>query len=422
MRIIIINDSKGYMAELRRMFADFDPHVEVTEYDPEQVGRPGHGFDWGLYDLLIIEDRLGGTESGLAWLAVFSLDSELPPTIMLADENDVFVASKVEEMPTTAYVIKSQLTGATLPRILNLLGVTEHRDGKPDPLDGSRYEQDRQIFGNLSSHEGAIENGYKFVRLIGQGAHSRVYLAERLEDQLTLVLKIMDLQSIDDPSVTKRFAQEAALLAEIESPYVVKFYDHDFTTKYGYIAVEFFTRGDLKQRIEHGIDTGEALLYALNIAFGLEAIHLRNIVHRDLKPGNIMFRSDDSLALADFGISKHLGGSWDLTKTGSILGTLNYLSPEQGLGHKVDQRTDLYGLGIILFEMLTGEKAFRASSPGALVYQHLYADVPALPKHLAQYQSIVDHLLAKDPADRYQSASELVANLQPFCTGLQARR
>ncbi|HJP36452.1 MAG TPA: serine/threonine-protein kinase, partial [Gammaproteobacteria bacterium] len=158
--------------------------------------------------------------------------------------------------------------------------------------------------------------------------------------------------------------------------------------------------------------------YALNIAFGLEAIHTRNIVHRDLKPGNIMFRSDDSLALADFVISKHLGGSWDLTKTGSILGTLNYLSPEQGLGQDVDQRTDLYGLGMILFEMLTGEKAFRASSPGALVYQHLYADVPTLPEFLSQYQPIVDQLLAKDPKDRYQSASELVANLQPLCAGL----
>jgi serine/threonine protein kinase len=114
---------------------------------------------------------------------------------------------------------------------------------------------------------------------------------------------------------------------------------------------------------------------------------MRYIVHRDLKPGNIMFRSDDSLALADFGISKHLGGSWDLTKTGSILGTLNYLSPEQGLGKVVDQRTDLYGLGMTLFEMLTGEKAFHASSPGALVYQHLYADVPTLPAHYKQVSS-----------------------------------
>ena len=415
---IIINDSKADMIALRRLFAAFDPTVEVSEHDPEQVGRPERGFRWNLYDLLVIKDQLGGTESGLAWLALFSLETELPPTIMLAAKDDMFVASKVAEMPAAAYVIESEFNSDTLPGILQSLGVYPRLAGKSDPLEGSLYERDKKIFGDLATYEGEVENGYKFVRLIGQGAHSRVYLAERLEDKLTLVLKIMDLQSIDDATVTQRFAHEAALLSEIDSPYVVKFYGHDFTPKYGYIAVEFFTRGDLKQRIENGVSLEEALLYTINIAYGLEAIHTRNIVHRDLKPGNIMFRSDDSLALADFGISKHLGGSWDLTKTGSILGTLNYLSPEQGLGKKVDQRTDLYGLGMIMFEMLTGEKAYHASSPGALVYQHLYADVPTLPEHLAKFQSIVGHLLAKDPADRYQSASELVVNLQPHCAGL----
>jgi tRNA A-37 threonylcarbamoyl transferase component Bud32 len=418
MRIIIINDSKEQSAVLRRQFANYDPQVKVTEYDPEQHGQPDIGFDWNLYDLLVIRERLGGEESGLAWLAVFSLDTKLPPTLMLADENDLYVASKVSEMPSCAYVVSSQFSDESLPGILKSLGVSERRGTKYDPLDGSRYKQDKRIFGDLSNREGSVENGYKFVRLIGQGAHSRVYLAERLEDNINLVLKIMDLKSVDDDSVVQRFAHEAAMLAEIDSPYVVKFYGHDFTPSYGYIAVEFFTRGDLKHRIENGVATEEALLYALNIAFGLEVIHKRNIVHRDLKPGNIMFRSDDSLALADFGISKHLGGSLDLTKTGSILGTLNYLSPEQGLGNPVDQRTDLYGLGMILYEMLTGEKAFHASSAGALVYKHLYADVPTLPAHLAPYQAIVDRLLAKDPADRYSNASELVAQLHPFCTGL----
>ncbi|NNM01269.1 MAG: serine/threonine protein kinase, partial [Gammaproteobacteria bacterium] len=148
-----------------------------------------------------------------------------------------------------------------------------------------------------------------------------------------------------------------------------------------------------------------------NIAYGLEAIHAQNIVHRDLKPANIMFRSDDSLAIADFGISKHLGGQWDLTKTGSILGTLHYLSPEQGLGNDVDQRTDLYGLGMIFYELLTGEKAFQGGSPGALVYQHLYADIPKLPRHLAEYQMVLNRLLAKEPGERYANANEFILHL-----------
>ena len=418
MRVIIIDDSKEYMATLRHILASCMPSVEVTEFDVTQGDKPDADFDWSLYDLLLIEDRLGGSESGLAWLAVLSINAELPPTLLLTEEKDAFVESKVEELEHTAYVLKKDLTTDSLKELLAAVGIAGTSLSELNTIQSSKFEHDRGIVDKFMLIEGNTsvdEDSYKFVRLIGQGAHSRVYLAERLEDKQTVVLKVIDLQSVDDETVAKRFAREAELLSEIDSPYVVKFFGHGFKPNYGYIAIEFFTRGDLKHRIENGVSQEEALLYALNIGFGLEAIHSKNIVHRDLKPGNIMFRSDDSLALADFGISKHLGGSWDLTKTGSILGTLNYLSPEQGLGHDVDHRTDLYGLGIILFEMLAGEKAFQASTPGALVYQHLYADVPALPEKVAEFQPIVEKLLAKDPNDRFANASEFVATIQPYC-------
>ena len=418
MRVIIINDSKEYMANLRHMLASCIPSVEVSEFDVTQGDKPGVDFDWSLYDLLIIADRLGDTESGLAWLAVMSINADLPPTLLLSEQKDPFVESKAEELENTAYVLKEDLAADSLKDLLATIGIAGTRLSELNTIQSYKFEHDRGIVDNFLVIEGNTatdEDSYKFVRLIGQGAHSRVYLAERLEDKTTLVLKVIDLKSIDDETVAQRFAKEAELLAEIDSPYVVKFYGHGFKPNYGYIAIEFFTRGDLKHRIENGVSREEALLYALNIGFGLEVIHSKNIVHRDLKPGNIMFRSDDSLALADFGISKHLGGSWDLTKTGSILGTLNYLSPEQGLGHDVDHRTDLYGLGIILFEMLAGEKAFQASTPGALVYQHLYADVPKLPQPVAEFQPIVDKLLAKDPNERFATASEFVKTIQPYC-------
>jgi serine/threonine protein kinase len=296
-----------------------------------------------------------------------------------------------------------------LSRTLSELGVSLSAR-RPGNLANLVFNSDREVMRKLAqSDPGAGGDGYKFVRLIGQGSQSRVYLAERLDDHQTLVLKVLDLGGIDDESAVQRFAREAALLASIQSPYVIRFHDHGFTNTFGYIAVEFFARGDLKQRIQRGIAVDDALIYALNIAYGLEAIHAQGIVHRDLKPGNIMFRGDDSLALADFGISKHLDDSWDLTKTGAVIGTLSYLSPEQGLGRRIDERTDLYALGMVLFEMLTGRTAFHATSPGALVYQHLYADVPLLPDHLSRYQRIIAKLLAKDPDDRYPSAGALRA-------------
>ncbi len=410
MRVIIIDNSKEYMTRLRHMFAALYPDVEVTEYDPEQ-GRPESTFNWDAYDMLCIADQLCAMESGIAWLVTFGFHGNVPPTLFLAEDRNAFIEEKVRDLSRTLFALKPEIDVDTLKRLVEQLGVAEKEDRAEVEAVDPKFSNDRAVVATVAQKArseaatDASDASYRFVRLIGQGAHSRVYLAERDEDKQTLVLKIMDLEGIDDPTTVQRFAREAELLSAIDSPYVVRVFDHGFTQTYGYTAVEFFTRGDLKQRVEHGIGTEEAVLYALNIAYGLEAIH------RDLKPANIMFRSDDSLAIADFGISKHLGGQWDLTKTGSILGTLHYLSPEQGLGNEVDQRTDLYGLGMIFWELLTGEKAFQGGSPGALVYQHLYADIPKLPGHLAQYQMVMNRLLAKEPGDRYANAGEFIVHL-----------
>ena len=125
-----------------------------------------------------------------------------------------------------------------------------------------------------------------------------------------------------------------------------------------------------------------------------------------------MFRGDDSLALADFGIARRLDQSSELTNHGSVLGTPNYLSPEQALGEPVDARADLYSTGVILFEMLAARKPFRAESAAALVFQHVHAEIPALPAPRRAFQPLVDRLLAKRPEDRCQSASELSALLE----------
>ena len=124
-----------------------------------------------------------------------------------------------------------------------------------------------------------------------------------------------------------------------------------------------------------------------------------------------MFRSNDSLALADFGISKRLDETGELTKLGSVLGTPNYISPEQALGNRVDHRSDLYSTGVIFFEMLTGRKPFKAETAPALVYQHVHAAIPQLPGVVHNYQPILELLLAKDPNDRFASANEFIEGL-----------
>ena len=175
--------------------------------------------------------------------------------------------------------------------------------------------------------------------------------------------------------------------------------------------MEYFPAGDLKARIIKPLPPKVALNYLRQMARALDAIHSVGVLHRDLKPGNVMLRKDDTLALIDFGLAKQLRLEADITGTGEIFGTPYYMSPEQGHADAVDERGDIYSLGVIFYEMLTGERPFVAATPMAVIYKHSHADIPVLPESLAAYQELVSMLLAKDPADRYQSADAFLAAL-----------
>ena len=200
---------------------------------------------------------------------------------------------------------------------------------------------------------------------------SEVYLAERIGDNQSLVLKVLNIKNSPEQATIERFVLEAKLISDLDSPFVVEIYDHGLTDDYAFIAMEFFSRGDLKQRMELDIPPELAATYVVHIAYGLNEIHKVGVIHRDLKLANVMFRGDDSLALADFGISKKINSGDDLTTLGQIIGTPHYMSPEQGEGLVVDIRTDLYSAGVMLFELLMKEKPFKATSPAALIYQHV---------------------------------------------------
>lgn len=413
MRILIIDDSRELMTLLRRRIAATLPDVEISEYDAEQQGKPGPGFDWSLYDVVFLDNELGLPESGLDWLREFATSTSFPPVVLMSDSADPYLAAESIRGGAAGYLHKSDVDTERPGRAVT--AAVRTRPNRVSPA-SARQRLDVRVVRRAMLDRDTLPDGkrigYRFVRLIGQGAHSRVYLAENLTDRLTVVLKVIDVDTISEPAALKRFVLEAELMSDLASPHVVRFYRHGFTAEYGYIAMEFFTRGDLKQRIERRIPVDDALNYALHIAYGLEAIHSVGIVHRDLKPGNIMFRSDDSLALADFGISKRIDDKQEITSAGAVLGTPYYISPEQAQGLAVDPRSDLYSAGIILFEMITGAKAYRADSAAGVVYQHVHAGVPRMPPDYARYQPLMDRLLAKDPAQRLQTASELVVNLQ----------
>ncbi|MCC7122570.1 MAG: protein kinase [Gammaproteobacteria bacterium] len=419
MKVIIVDDSREYMALVRRLLAREWPDIEVTEYDPEQQGDPTPAFDWSIYDVMLLDYQLGGVTTGLDWLTRYRRCNGFPPTVLMTASGDDYIGVRAIKAGAHDFIKKIDIDQARLAALVR--DALRERDARRADGEATtpnlKLQKDAFIVREMRLPQDARTPdgrriGYRFVRLIGQGATSRVYLAERAGDRQTLVLKVIDVACVKEPQVLQRFVREAELVSAVDSPYVVKFLEHGFTEHYGFIAMEFFTRGDLKQRIEHDVSVGDAVNYLLHIAYGLRAIHALGIVHRDLKPGNIMFRSDDSLALADFGISRRLDETSELTRAGSVLGTPNYISPEQALGHKVDQRSDLYSAGVIFFEMLTGRKPYRAESAAALVYQHVHADIPQLPAPVHHFQPVIDILLAKEPAQRFASADDLIDALR----------
>jgi class 3 adenylate cyclase len=258
--------------------------------------------------------------------------------------------------------------------------------------------------------------GYCLSRKIGAGGMTEVYLAARESDDVPVVLKVLHASGKAASDHLSRFIQEYALLSRIEHPNVIRIYDQGFTDDHAYIAMEYFELGDLRAEIGAGMDQQRVVAIIAQVARALAAIHARGIIHRDLKPENIMRRPDGTVALADFGIAKSMlrADNMALTQTrhGDVVGTPYYLSPEQAAGQAITPSSDLYSLGVTMFEMLTGERPFRAESLDLLLARHMTAPTPALPQAHASLQPVVDRLMAKKPEDRYESAQALLAVLE----------
>jgi class 3 adenylate cyclase/CheY-like chemotaxis protein len=264
-------------------------------------------------------------------------------------------------------------------------------------------------------------DGYRMIRKLGEGGMSKVFLAEENETRAQHVLKLLPIPATDDEDgneMMQRFIQEFALVSQIDHPNVARIHHQGFTDSYAYIAMEYFPGGDLRELIARHLSAPVAVAILLQIAGALTAVHAQGIVHRDMKPDNVMIRADGSLALADFGIAKNTNSDIQRTKHGEVFGTPYYLAPEQALGMPVDQRTDIYSLGVVFFEMLTGHRPFQADNAQALMYQHVNAPIPRLAEPLVRFQPVIDRMMAKKQADRYTTANDLIDDV--IAAGLAA--
>jgi DNA-binding response OmpR family regulator len=411
MRVLLIDDSAEFRDQARRMLAEALPEAAVLAWDPAVQGRPVAGFDWGRFDCLILDDVPGENADGLAWLREFRLEGEVPPTLIVSDTGGEETAVRAIKAGASDYLKKGDLTGERFAAAIRD-AIADARESRRD-ADALRLTQPLNVSEIGQPLGGSSVNvpGYRVLRRIGEGGMSRVYLAERESDGLQLVLKVLDPRLRRDESFRQRFLREYRVIQRIQNEHVVMIFDEGFTDDYPYLAMEYFPGGDLTMRIQGGINSIGALKILVQIAKALDAVHAAGVVHRDLKPANIMFRESGRLAILDFGLARELDATSTLTQRGMVMATPLYMSPEQCLGHPHDPRGDLYSVGCILYEMLTGDTPYRGENPSALAYQHVNAPVPRLPARLAGYQALIDRLMAKKPDERFQSAHDLFAHI-----------
>jgi serine/threonine protein kinase len=267
--------------------------------------------------------------------------------------------------------------------------------------------------------------GYQLLKQIGVGGMAKVFLAVQVSLDRKVAIKILRTSGDDDPERTeKRFLREGRTLAKITHKNVCGIYDIAKVGDIAYIAMEYLDGGTLVDKLKHGVSVGESIAIAVQVASALEEAHKLGIIHRDLKPANVMLRGGRVPVLTDFGIAREMTASQTrITAENMIVGTPIYMSPEQVSGGEVDGRSDLYALGIMFFELLTGQPPYKGETPIAVCMQHLTAPLPKLPPELADMQPVMDRMLAKRREDRFASMSEFTHALRDvFVTSEALRR
>lgn len=255
-------------------------------------------------------------------------------------------------------------------------------------------------------------SGFKILKKLGRGGMAQVYLAIQESMDREVAIKIMLPQLLTDPTFGDRFLREARIAAKLSHPHIVSVIDVGVADDLYYMAMEYLPGGDLSSRIRKGMSEQEAIHTLKQIASALDYAHRTGFVHRDIKPDNILFSRSGSAQLTDFGIARAADGGTQLTATGSIIGTPHYMSPEQAQGKSLDGRADLYSLGVMFYQMLTGKVPFDGESAMSIGIKHIRDPVPKLDNQLARYQTFLDKLMAKEPEDRWQSAGNVLRTLE----------
>ena len=271
---------------------------------------------------------------------------------------------------------------------------------------------------------GQILGHHRMLGRLGEGGMGVVFKAEDLKLKRTVALKFLPSHAVEDPEFKQRFLREAQAAAALHHPHICTIFE--LNEEHGFLAMELIEGGGLNDRIrQRPLKLGEALRIASEVAEGLKAAHEKGIVHRDIKSGNILLTPDGQAKITDFGLAT-LNDRTRITKTGVALGTPGYMAPEQARGETVDRRADIWALGVVLYEMLSGRLPFQADSEAAVVHSILHDEPEPLTAQRAglplELDRIVSKCLAKHTEERYQHVDDFLVDVRRLAASTSSAR
>jgi len=395
MRFLIIDDDAEYRDLLRYHLEVEWPDAGVDDYQPSSAGTSPSSLELAAYDAVLLAHPIRG-EVGFEGLSRLLRNGDCPPVLVFAHPSDEFMAVDALKAGAASFFPKSRITHQRLITTLR----AELSTGLSD-------RSSLSLAGGIG-----LPPSYRLVDTLHSSDIVSVYLAEAKDGGRRLAFKV--IRYVPDSGggrLFDRFLQEYEVIAQVEHPSVVKIFDFGVADDHAYIAMEYLAGGSLADRLKQALEVDTALDYLRQIGGALTAIHAAGILHRDLKPGNIMFRDAETLVLIDFGLAKSMKLAAAITGAGQIFGTPYYMSPEQGHAEPADARSDVYSLGCVFYEMLTGRRPFMAGSAMGVIYKHAHAPRPRLNAELQPLQACLDRMLARDPRERYQSVAEVLDEL-----------
>jgi eukaryotic-like serine/threonine-protein kinase len=444
-RVLVVDGDAKYREWLRLHLGVLCPDaavgaIDLTDFEPWSAMVSGRECD-----VLLLSAAFGNSPEdpearGLDLLRKLRLRNVASAVIALAEDGNELTAVRALQLGAADYLPKRLLTPERLKtavrvalrrieqRVARRLADLAHTaqsialDAPPEsaqaaqpptaaePRSAAQPEQPAEEAAAPCAFDGDTPpdiSGYSIAKKIGESEKAVVYLAASAALGSDVALKVSRTSHEGAPERQALEREYNAILA-IRHPAVVRIHDYGVDKGLEYLAMEYFPRGDLKARMYFGVTEAETLRYVEQIASALRVVHGAGLLHRDLKPPNVMLRESDEVALIDFGLARTLDAAAHSTRTGVLRGSPYYMSPEQALGEELDARSDLYSLGVIYHEMLTGRKPFTGGSAIEVLQQHVNAPPPRLPLSLSRHAPVLSRLLAKRREDRFNTADEVI--------------